>query len=95
MNYPPIVRVRRVDGLGRVVIPKEIREALQIQAGTSLTISMRESGELTITKVDEPKYEVRRTNKGEELVDTQTGIVVLSKNKITPQDIKNLEGLIL
>ena len=32
--------VRRIDDLGRVVIPKEIRDQLDIEIGTNIEISM-------------------------------------------------------
>ena len=35
--------VRRIDDLGRVVIPKEIRKTLRIKEGTPLEITVREN----------------------------------------------------
>ena len=42
--------VRRVDELGRVVIPKEIRRVLGIKEGTQIQILMSEGGEMTLKK---------------------------------------------
>lgn len=36
--------VRRVDDLGRIVIPKEIRRAIHIKDGTSMEIFVSEEG---------------------------------------------------
>ena len=93
MNYPTIEKVRRIDELGRIVIPKEIRVALDIKEGNSLKISVRESGEIVITKVKESDYLIRKTQFGEELINIKTNTVVLSRAKITPQDIANIVGL--
>ncbi len=42
--------VRKVDELGRIVIPKEIRTNLFIKEGTPMEISVGERGELVLTK---------------------------------------------
>lgn len=42
--------VRRIDELGRVVIPKEIRRTLKIKTGTPLEIFCGDSGELIFKK---------------------------------------------
>ncbi len=38
--------VRRIDDLGRVVIPKEIRKTLRIREGDSLEIYTENAGEI-------------------------------------------------
>ena len=40
--------VRRIDDLGRVVIPKEIRKTLRIKEGDPLEIFTDKEGEVTI-----------------------------------------------
>ncbi len=42
--------VRRVDELGRIVIPKEIRRTLRLKEGTPVEIYINKTGELTLTK---------------------------------------------
>ncbi|MGN1212882.1 MAG: stage V sporulation T C-terminal domain-containing protein [Christensenellales bacterium] len=42
--------VRRIDELGRIVIPKEIRRTLKIKNGTPLEIYSGENGELLLKK---------------------------------------------
>lgn len=42
--------VRRIDELGRIVIPKEIRRTLKIKEGTPLEIYSGEDGELLLKK---------------------------------------------
>lgn len=42
--------VRRIDELGRIVIPKEIRRTLRLKEGTPVQIYINKLGELTLTK---------------------------------------------
>lgn len=42
--------VRRIDDLGRVVIPKEIRKTMRIREGDSLEIFVNQSGEVVLKK---------------------------------------------
>lgn len=42
--------IRRVDELGRIVIPKEIRKAYRLHEGSSLEINILKSGEIILTK---------------------------------------------
>ena len=42
--------VRRIDELGRIVIPKEIRRTLKIREGTPLEIYSGDNGELLLKK---------------------------------------------
>ncbi len=45
--------VRRIDELGRVVIPKELRKVLKLKEGELLEIFTNESGELVFKKYNE------------------------------------------
>lgn len=42
--------VRRIDELGRIVIPKELRRVLRITTGTPLEIKSNSEGEIVLTK---------------------------------------------
>ena len=42
--------VRRIDDLGRVVIPKEIRRTLKIREGEAMEIFTSDSGEVIFKK---------------------------------------------
>jgi len=44
--------VRRIDDLGRIVVPKEIRRTLRIREGDSLEIFMDRAGDLLTTLLD-------------------------------------------
>ena len=74
--------VRRVDDLGRVVIPKEIRRSMKIKEGDPLEIFTSDEG-VTFRKynpVDEEKWELARDvlacylTKGFELLDTDNEV---------------------
>ena len=51
--------VRRIDELGRVVIPKEIRRVQHIRSGDSLEIFMEENGEVVGLYILHPNNEGR------------------------------------
>ena len=42
--------VRRIDSLGRIVIPKEIRRTMQIREGDSLEIYVETAGDIILRK---------------------------------------------
>ncbi len=42
--------VRRIDDLGRIVIPKEIRKTLRIKEGTPLEIFTEKEGDIILKK---------------------------------------------
>lgn len=50
MNMNPIGVIRRVDDLGRVVIPRELRKRQGIVEGTPMEISMREDGTIILKR---------------------------------------------
>ena len=41
--------IRRIDDLGRIVIPKEIRRNLRVKEGTSIEITVDENGSIILT----------------------------------------------
>jgi AbrB family looped-hinge helix DNA binding protein len=47
--------INRVDDLGRVVIPKEIRRVLKIHTGDKLEISLNSEDKIVINKYKEPE----------------------------------------
>jgi|GEM_PF-5597200 len=54
LNENIIGMIRRIDDLGRVVIPKELRTAIGINAGDELEIFVTTGKEVVIRKVVEP-----------------------------------------
>ena len=68
--------VRRMDDLGRVVIPKEMRTQLDLVSGTPIEIIGAEDGSLLRKKQEEPLAErVRRLR--EEAIREEAGPVAL------------------
>lgn len=52
--------IRRIDDLGRVVIPKEIRHTLHIREGDALELWTGDNGTIMFRKYD-PKPEIKDT----------------------------------
>lgn len=84
--------VRRIDELGRVVIPKEIRRVLKIREGESLEIYTANDGELVFKKYSSMPQNLRLIEDIAESIhnilghtvivcDTQNIIAVAGKNK--------------
>lgn len=76
--------VRRIDELGRIVIPKEIRRTLKIKEGTPLEIYSGEDGELLLKKYS-PIFEISTT--AEEIVQsiadgTNYSVLVTNMEKV-------------
>lgn len=44
--------IRRIDDLGRVVIPKEVRKLLGVEAGDPVEISVEPDGTVTLRKYE-------------------------------------------
>jgi len=57
----PAGQIRRIDDLGRVVIPKEIRSALELQEGSPLEIFMTDDA-VVLKKYDEIQSLKQRVN---------------------------------
>ena len=54
--------VRRIDDLGRIVIPKEIRRTCNLREGDPMEIYLGENGEIILKKYDtEPEITALRT----------------------------------
>ena len=47
--------IRRIDDLGRVVIPKEIRRAVDITEGDPLVVTANDDGSITLRKYQTPE----------------------------------------
>lgn len=78
--------VRRIDDLGRVVIPKEIRRTLRIREGDSLEIYTDKEGEIILKKYS-PIVELGELAKQyvDSLAQTSGGIVAVTDRIILLQ----------
>ncbi len=64
--------VRRVDDLGRIVIPREIRRTLNICEGEPLEIFIDDDGSVTFKKFSPLSEEEENKKKEEEIEDKYT-----------------------
>ena len=85
--------IRRLDDLGRIVIPKEIRRELHLQSGDQLVISMRGSDEISMRKIEEPDLSIKKTEFGEELLVNKKGEILCAKPQITCEDMAKALGV--
>lgn len=85
--------IRRIDDLGRIVIPKEIRRELHLNTGDQLAISVRGSDEISMRKLEEPDLSIRKTDFGEEILVNKKGEILCAKPKITCEDVANALGV--
>ena len=85
--------VRRIDDLGRIVIPKQIRNELKLKTGDALGLTLRASGEIVMRKFEEPDLSIKKTEFGEEVLMNNKGEVLCIKLKITCEDMANALGM--
>ena len=83
--------VRRVDDLGRVVIPKEIRRQLKIGESDPLEIFLSGDGEI-ILKPYRTDYILRKADDWEELEDPQ-GKVIAQGHRLSAEEILSALGV--
>lgn len=58
--------IRRIDELGRIVIPREIRKKLKVSEGDPFEIFMTREGEVILKPYKEQEYTLRRIQYNEE-----------------------------
>ena len=80
--------IRRIDDLGRIVIPKEIRRQLKVDEGDPFEIFMTKEGEVILKPYKQQEYTLRRNECWEELVDPN-GKVICGKHRLNADEILN------
>lgn len=85
--------VRRIDDLGRIVIPKQIRNELKLKTGDALGLTLRASGEIVMQKFEEPDLSIKKTEFGEEVLMNKKGEVLCIKPQITCEDMAKVLGV--
>ena len=83
--------VRRVDDLGRIAIPKEIRKQLKIEEGESLELFLSRDGEI-ILKPYRTDYILRKAEKWEERENPQ-GKIVAQGHRLDAERILSALGV--
>ena len=83
--------IRRVDDLGRIVIPKEIRRQLKIGESDPVEIFLSGNGEI-ILKPYRTDYILRKADDWEELEDPQ-GKVIAQGHRLSAEEILSALGV--
>ena len=83
--------VRRIDDLGRIVIPKEIRRQLKIGESDPVEIFLSGDGEI-ILKPYRTDYIFRKADDWEELEDPQ-GKVIAQGHRLSAEEILSALGV--
>ena len=83
--------VRRIDDLGRIVIPKEIRRQLKIGESDPVEIFLSGDGEI-ILKPYRTDYILRKADDWEELEDPQ-GKVIAQGHRLSAEEILSALGV--
>jgi AbrB family looped-hinge helix DNA binding protein len=84
--------VRRVDDLGRIIIPKDIRRQLRISEGEPMEFFL-EKDTIILKKFVEESYTVRQGDDWVELVDPQ-GNVIAKGHTLRPAEVLEALGIV-
>ena len=80
--------IRRIDDLGRIVIPKEIRKQLKVDENDPFEIFMTKEGEVVLKPYKQQEYTLRRYECWEELI-TPNGKVICGNHRLNADEILN------
>ena len=83
--------VRRIDDLGRIVIPKEIRRQLKVTEGEPFEIFLTKEGEV-ILKPYRTDYILRKADDWEELEDSR-GNVIAQGCRLSAKEVLSALGV--
>ena len=84
--------IRRIDDLGRIVIPKEIRKQLKVDESDPFEIFMTKEGEIVLKPYKQQEYTLRRDECWEELIDPN-GKVICGNHRLNANEILNALGI--
>lgn len=77
--------IRRIDDIGRIVIPKEIRRAMRIKEGDALEIFTTSNGEIVLKSIEPNKMQEI------EVLDYFENLGVEDQKKLISTLVKNLK----
>lgn len=80
--------IRRIDDLGRIVIPKEIRRQLKVDEGDPFEIFMTKEGEVILKPYKQQEYTLRKADYWEELI-APNGKVICGNHRLNADEILN------
>ena len=84
--------IRRIDDLGRIVIPKEIRRQLKVDEGDPFEFLMTEEREIVLKPYKQQEYTLRRDDCWEELI-APNGKVICGNHRLNANEILNALGI--
>ena len=84
--------IRRIDELGRIAIPSEIRRQLRVKDGDPFEIFTTKDGEVVFKPCKPKKYILHRGDDWEELI-TPDGKVVCSNHRLNATEILDALGI--
>ena len=84
--------IRRIDDLGRIAIPKEIRRQLKVDESAPFEIFMTKEGEIVLKPYKQQEYTLRRDECWEELIDPNCK-VICGNHRLNANEILNSLGI--
>ena len=84
--------IRRIDDLGRIVIPREIRKKLKVNEGDPFEIFMTKEGEVILKPYKKQEYTLRKGDFWEELI-APNGKVICGNHRLDATEILDALGI--
>ena len=84
--------IRRIDDLGRIVIPREIRKKLKVSDGDPFEIFMTKEGEVILKPYRVQEYTLRKSENWEELI-APDGKVICGNHRLYATEILDALGI--
>ena len=84
--------IRRIDDLGRIVIPREIRKQLKVSEGDPFEIFMTKEGEVILKPYKKQEYTLREGDFWEELI-APSGKIICGNHRLNAAEILDALGI--
>ena len=84
--------IRRIDDLGRIVIPREIRKQLKVSDGDPFEIFMTKEGEVILKPYKKQEYTLRKGDFWEELI-APSGKIICGNHRLNATEILDALGI--
>lgn len=84
--------IHRIDDLGRIVIPREIRKKLKVSEGDPFEIFLTKEGEVILKPYRLQEYTLRKGDYWEELI-APSGKVVCGNHRLDATEILDALGI--
>lgn len=84
--------IRRIDELGRIAIPKEIRRKLKVTESNPFEIFITKDGEIVLKPYRPQQYTLHKGDNWEELI-SPDGKVICSNHRLNATEILDALGI--